>query len=209
MKRQLIHSLTYRILIFSLTFLRSWRLAACLSLGLASIVSAAEPVTLDALVAETVAKNPEVQFYEAEIAAARGGRTTAGQWENPELSTELGRKNVRDLGGNHLGDGPIWSVSISQTFEFPGRLSLRKALANGQIELAELGLEQFRAALAMRARALGYQLMAAKQRADAGRVVIHPLALRYTFKGDIATALSPVLDKIERQIGRASCRERV
>jgi cobalt-zinc-cadmium efflux system outer membrane protein len=132
-----------------------------------STAAEAEPMTLDALVADTVAHNPELKFYEAEIAAARGGRRTAGQWDNPELSTELGRKDVSDLRGNHLGDGPLWSVSISQKFEFLGRLGLRKALANGQIELAELGLEQFRAGLAMRARALGYQLMAATQRSEA------------------------------------------
>ena len=40
---------------------------------------AAEPVPLDALVAETVARNPELKFYEAEIAAAKGGRVAAGE----------------------------------------------------------------------------------------------------------------------------------
>jgi len=123
------------------------------------------------LVDEVIAKNPELKFYEAEIAAARGGRRTAGEWANPELSTELGRKSVRDLGGNHLGDGPIWGVSLSQTFQFPGRQSLRKAIANRQIDLAQLGYEQFRAALALRARSLGYQLLAAQQRADAAAEV--------------------------------------
>ena len=140
-------------------------------IGSIATATAVEPVALDALVAEIVARNPEVRFYEAEITAARGGRVTAGAWDNPELSSELGHKNARDLGGNHIGDGPVWSVSISQTFEFPGRLGLRKAIANRQIELAELGLHQFRAGLAMRARALGYQLMAAKQRADAAAEV--------------------------------------
>ena len=146
-------------------------LAAGLLLALGGPLSAAEPVALDALVAETVARNPELKFYEAEIAAARGGRTTAGEWANPQLSSDLGHKSVRDLDGHHIGDGPIWAVSISQTFEFPGRLSLRKALANRQIQLAELGLEQFRAALAMRARSLGYQLLAAQQRAEAAAEV--------------------------------------
>ncbi|MBI1818139.1 MAG: TolC family protein [Deltaproteobacteria bacterium] len=125
------------------------------------------PVAVDALVAETVARNPELQFYEAEIAAARGGSTSAGAWANPELGSELGHKSVHDLGGNNIGDGPSWSVSLSQTFEFPGRLSLRKAIANRQVELAELGLQQFRAALAMRARSLAYRLLAAQQRAAA------------------------------------------
>ena len=87
-------------------------LAAGLLLAVATAVAAAEPVTLDALVADTVDRNPEVQFYEAEISAARGGRMTAGAWANPELSSELGHKQVRDLSGNSIGDGPIWSVSV-------------------------------------------------------------------------------------------------
>lgn len=105
--------------------------------------SAAEPIPLSTLVAETVAKNPELKFYEAEIAAAKGGRMTAGEWANPELSGELGSKRVHDLAGNKIGDGPVWAVSLSQTFEFPGRISVRKAIANRQVELAQLGLEQF------------------------------------------------------------------
>jgi len=138
-----------------------------LTLTSAASVPATESITLDALVAETVAKNPELQFYEAEIAAARAGRVTAGAWANPELSGELGYKRVDELGGNHISDGPSWSVSLSQTFEFPGRLNLRKAIASRQIKLAELGLQQFRAALAMRARSLGYRLLAAQQRTEA------------------------------------------
>ena len=132
---------------------------------------AAEPIALDTLVEQTVAKNPELKFYEAEIAAAKGGRATAGEWTNPELGAELGNKRVHDLAGNKIGDGPVWSVSLAQTFEFPGRINLRKAIANRQIELAQLGLEQFRAALAARARALGYSLLAAQQRAEAAREV--------------------------------------
>lgn len=130
-----------------------------------------KPVALDTLVAETVANHPELKFYEAEISAAKGGRRTAGSWSNPEINASLGRVSARDLNGSNLGDGPVWSVSVSQTFEFPGRQGLRKAIANRQIELAELGLEQFRAALAVRARALGYELMAAQQLAQATREV--------------------------------------
>src|SRR5262245_59515271 len=113
-----------------------------LFLALAAPLSAAAPVPLEALVAEAVASNPELHFYEAEIAAARGERITAGAWANPELSTDLGHKSVRDLDGNGIGDGAIWGVSLAQTFEFPGRLSLRKALANRQIELEELGFDR-------------------------------------------------------------------
>ena len=153
--------------------LHTWtrRIAAGLLIFFATTLSGAEPITLDALVAETLASNPELKFYEAEIAAARGGRRAAGEWANPELSGELGNKRVRDLDGNKLGDGAVWSVSLSQTFEFPGRVSLRKAIANRQIELAELGLEQFRGALAVRVRSLGYKVMAAQQRSEAAQEV--------------------------------------
>ena len=44
---------------------------------------------------------------------------------------------------------------------------------------------------------------AAKQRAETtppGRVMVHPLAVRYTFKGDLEKSLAPVLDKIERRL---------
>ena len=146
-------------------------LAAAVSFFIGAGHCSAEPVALETLVSETVAKNPELKFYEAEIAAAKGGRITAGEWANPELGAELGSKRVRDLAGNKLGDGPVWSVSLAQTFEFPGRINLRKAIANRQIELAQLGLEQFRAALAARVRTLGYQVLAANQRAEAAREV--------------------------------------
>lgn len=127
--------------------------------------------TLDDLVAETVAGNPELKLYQAELAAARGRKLAAGAWSNPELSAELGHKRIEDLGGNRLGDGPAWSVSIAQTFEFPGRLALRKAIADRQVAVAEIGLEQFRDALARRARRLGYEVIAARQRADAAEEV--------------------------------------
>ena len=151
------------------TFARS--LAAGAFIFITAGLCTAEPIALETLVNETVAKNPELKFYEAEIAAAKGGRITAGEWANPELSAELGSKRVRDLAGNKIGDGAVWSVSLAQTFEFPGRINLRKAIANRQIELAQLGLEQFRAALAARVRTLGYQVLAAQQKAEASREV--------------------------------------
>ena len=104
------------------------------------------PVTLDELVNEALAKNPELKFYEAEIAAAKAGRKTAGLLANPELSSSVGQKAAR--GGGLSAEGVAWSVSVVQPFEWPGRLGLRKAIANRDIELAELGYERFKVALA-------------------------------------------------------------
>lgn len=124
---------------------------------------------LDVLVADALEKNPELKFYEAELAAARGGRTTAGVLANPELTGSIGQKTV---GGDGLSaEGVAWSVSVMQPFEWPGRLGLRKAIANHDIELAELGLARFRAALAARVRTVGYGLYAAQEKAVAAREV--------------------------------------
>ena len=67
-------------------------------------------------------------FYSAEIAAAKGEARTAATWANPELSTTIGDK--RATGGGPAGEGVAWSVSVRQTFEWPGRIPLRKAIAN-------------------------------------------------------------------------------
>ncbi len=125
--------------------------------------------TLEALVAEVVEGNPELNFYRAEIAAAKGERRTAAAWANPELSASLGRKQVR--GGGLSDEGLAWSVGVQQTIEWPGRIPLRKALANHQVQLAELGLAQFKAALAGRARALACSMFAAQEKEAAVREV--------------------------------------
>ena len=126
------------------------------------------PVTLNALVAQALAENPELKFYEAEIAVAKGERKTAGTWANPELSSELGRKRVR---GTLSAEGMAWALSVQQTFEWPGRIPLRKAIADRSVQLAEAGLEQFKAALAAQVRQKGFALFAAQRREAAAAEV--------------------------------------
>ncbi len=133
--------------------------------------AATNQVLLDDLVSEALEKNPELNFYRAEIAAARGGRKSAGAWQNPEVGAELGQKRAKDSSGALLGEGAAWAVSVSQTFEYPGRLSLRKAIANRDIQLAELGFAQFKLALAARVRSLGYNIFSAQEKLAAAREV--------------------------------------
>jgi len=128
-------------------------------------------VTLDELVNEALAKNPELNFYRAEIAAAKGERKTAGALPNPEAEVDLGQKRVSDSHPGFSGEGLAWSVSVSQSFEYPGRLALRKAIANKQVELAALGLAQFKSALASRVRNLGYALFISQQKAQSAQEV--------------------------------------
>ena len=126
-------------------------------------------LTLETLVTDVLEHNPELNFYSAEIVAAKGQARTAAIWANPDLFSTIGGKRV--TGDGPAGEGIAWTVSVRQTFEWPGRIPLRKAIANQQIQLAELGLTQFKAALAGRARSVAYALFAAQQKAAAAREV--------------------------------------
>ncbi|MFO1460523.1 MAG: TolC family protein [Verrucomicrobiota bacterium] len=128
-------------------------------------------VSIGDLVRETVSHNPELRFYEAEITAARAQRTSAGLPQNPVLSSDVGPMRTRDRDGTLAGEGVAWSVSVLQPIEWPGRIGLRKAIANRDIELAELGLARFRANVAARTRVLAFGLFAARERATAAAEV--------------------------------------
>lgn len=150
-------------------------------------------VSVDALVAEALEKNPEHNFYRAELAAAKAGRKTAGTWPNPEVSGAVGQKTVRGDGPD--GEGVAWSASVLQPFEWPGRIGLRKAIANRDIELAELGYGRFKTALASRVRFLGYSLNAAQEKAAAAREVAERLrALREVLVQRDPAGLTPLLE---------------
>jgi cobalt-zinc-cadmium efflux system outer membrane protein len=157
------------------------------------------PVTIESLVTQALAENPELKFYEAEIAAAQGEKRTAGAWQNPEISGELGAK--RTIGDGLDAAGVVWAASIQQTFEWPGRVSLRKAIANRQIKLAEQGLEQFRSSLASAVRKRAYELLAAQQqKAAAAEVAARGEELVATLvqrePAGVAPLLEPALSRL-------------
>src|SRR4029450_6209207 len=127
--------------------------------------------TPEALVKQALQQNPELNFFVAEIAAAKGAARTAVTLRNPELSTQFGYKNSRENSGGASGDGAILALSFSQTFEYPGRIALRKAIANHDVALAELHLQQFRLTLAARVRTLAYGISSAQQKSVAAREV--------------------------------------
>jgi outer membrane protein, heavy metal efflux system len=169
-------------------------LFASVAASCASAQSAA-PRRVDDLVSEVLAHNPELAFYSAELDAARAAHTAAGTRENPSLSVEVGRKRVTDATGALAGEGTAWSVSLAQPFEWPGRLALRKAIANRDVALAELGLARFRAALAQRTRTLAHSLRAAQARAAAtADVATRYRALRELFLARDPGGITPLLE---------------
>src|SRR5262249_41286793 len=141
----------------------------------ASAILLAGPTSLaetpEALVKQALQRNPELNFFVEEIAAAKGGVRTARTVRNPELNSEIGYKNSRENSGGASGDGAIVALSLSQTLEYPGRIALRKAIANHDVQLAELHLQQFRLTLAARVRTLAYSISSARQKSTAARDV--------------------------------------
>jgi len=119
------------------------------------------------MVQQALQRNPELNFFVAEIAAAKGGVRTAGTLRNPELTTEAGYKNSRENSGGSTGDGAVLALSVSQTIEYPGRIALRKAIANHDLALAELHLQQFRLTLSARVRSLAYAMSGANEKTKA------------------------------------------
>jgi cobalt-zinc-cadmium efflux system outer membrane protein len=175
-----------------------------LSVLLLPNLNAAVPasLTLDALVTGVLERNPELAFYRAEIAAAKGEQRAAKALANPELSVSGGLKRAKDIAGNVLGEGGAWTVALQQPFEWPGRLALRKAIADRQLALAELGLENFRASLAARARTLAFAVFAAQQQADAANEV----AVRLQALAEVVVQRDPagVTPRLEQRIIEAT-----
>jgi cobalt-zinc-cadmium efflux system outer membrane protein len=157
--------------------------------------TATNVVALETLVTEALEKNPELKFYEAEITAARADAKNATRLAPPELDATVGHKRAYDGAGRLLGDGVAWSVGLKQPFEWPGRTGLRKAIANRDVALAELGLARFRSTLAGKVRALAHDLAVAQQRAASGRAVAERLReLRETLVARDPAGLTPLLE---------------
>ncbi len=106
-----------------------------------------------------------LKFYEAELTAARADQKIAGRLPNPQFTPAVAQKRTTDPFNSVAGAGVAWTVAVSQSFEWPGRMALRKSIASRQVALAETGLDQFRTALAARARTLAYDLSVALQKA--------------------------------------------
>ena len=177
-------------------------LAAGLWLLATTSFHAQERQTLDGLAAMALGNNAELHAYEAEVAAVKGQRTQAGFFKNPEVSVEIGEREVRDSESVLQGNGTTFSVSIMQTFEFPGKGTLRKAIANKNIEIAELGLEQFRLALSGQVRVLALEYLAAEREAGAAESIYgrsNQLARQLSSQGDFGAKL-----KIETRLLQAS-----
>jgi len=96
------------------------------------------------------------------------------------------------------GSGAVLSLSVSQPIEYPGRIALRKAIANHDLALAELHLQQFRLTLAARVRSLAFASTSAQERTRA----VQGVASRTQVLNDVLKErpLAGVAPQLEAQI---------
>lgn len=167
--------------------MRSLLFSSLLLAGIPLLPAATPPApkSIEHLVSQTLATNPEIRFYEAEVAKAKADRSIAGRQENPTIDLQVGKNRV--YGPDGSSDGLAFSASLAQPIEWPGRLGLRKAIANRDIMLAELGLERFRFHLASRVRVLAYTLVAQQDVATAASEV----ATRYASLREVMVQREP------------------
>lgn len=166
-----------------------------LALGAVHAAETPPAVSVETLTTQIIRGHPELKFYQAEIAAAQAAGRAKTALSDPELSLDLGRKRVRDATGAAAGEGAAWSISVTQTFEWPGRMALRKAIAGHQVQLAQLGLARFEQALGARTRTLAFGLFAAQAKADAVREVADRFtALKETFLAREPAGITPQLE---------------
>ena len=141
----------------------SWPLLLAVALGSTLVLPAksqnTNAVALDDAIRLAQVDNPEIRVLAADISAARGEATTAKTWPNPEISVAPGFKTVRDPSDTQFhGD-----FGLEQTFEWPGKRALRRAVAEKSIAMRQLALDGFRAQLAIQVRRAYHVLLATRE----------------------------------------------
>ncbi|MBI3427897.1 MAG: TolC family protein [Acidobacteria bacterium] len=116
-------------------------------------------LTLDAAIRYALDSNPDIRVLSADIASARGEVTTAKTWQNPEVSVAPGFKSVRDPSTTEFhGD-----FGLEQTFEWPGKRALRRAVAEKNVAVRQLALAGFRSQLAIQVRRAYFTVLATRE----------------------------------------------
>ena len=116
-------------------------------------------LTLDVAIRLALENNPDIRVLSADIASARGEVTTAKTWENPEISISPGFKTIRDPSDTQFhGD-----FGLEQTFEWPGKRALRRALAEKNVDVRQLALAGFRSQLAIQVRRAYFTVLGTRE----------------------------------------------
>ena len=125
------------------------------------VAATTHALTLEQARGRAETNNPAFQVLQSEIAAAEGAKTGAGMRTNPELT--IGPGVVRSTGEGRTSYRVRGELGFSQTFEFPGKRTLRILLADGEIGLRRLALDGFRQQLGIEVRRVFLQALVARE----------------------------------------------
>ena len=117
---------------------------------------AAEPLQIDAVLAEIRASNPQLRGARTRVEATRERLPQAAAWDDPRVGVDVERSNRRL---NSYNDAE-WMVS--QTIPVTGKIAQRKQATNAEIASADAAVRQVELDLEMRARAAYYRLARAE-----------------------------------------------
>ncbi|MDD2677066.1 MAG: TolC family protein [Methylacidiphilaceae bacterium] len=125
---------------------------------------------LRALVAEARSENPDYRSYETAIQAAEGQFVQVKMVPKPQVVAFVGPY----LSGGGAGQtvlGYQQEFELLQPFYFPGKVSLRKAVARRDVILAQLLLQEFGLSLEVAVRSLAQQVAVTVAGAAAAREI--------------------------------------
>jgi outer membrane protein TolC len=119
---------------------------------------------LDSLVALALRTSPAIQAADAQVHAAMASSRSAGTRPDPMLMLGLVNVPIAEPGFSDVMTMKM--VGISQTFPFPGKLSLQTRAATDEVTVARAALEAARLDVAAKVKAAYYQLAFADHALD-------------------------------------------
>jgi outer membrane protein TolC len=131
---------------------------ALLGLLAAGVTQAAEPLTLDQVLADVRARNPQLRSAAALAAADRERVKQAGTWEDPVAGLEIQREST-----NRLASYDAAEFSLSQKIPLAGTRERRRALAAAQADVSAAAIRTRDLALVFEARDAFFQLLRARE----------------------------------------------
>lgn len=183
-------------------FLRSCGTVLFSFLWLIENSSAQEELSLQQAVDLALRQNPQLVLAQQEIAAAQARSTLAGALPPAEIFSRFNEISFDFAAVNEI------EIGLSQDFEFPGKRSGRKAVANAGRQITELQLARLRVLLAAEVKKRYYENLLAHENFASQQFAVQLLEdlqrlLTERYQSGAASYLDVVRARIELGRGRS------
>ncbi|MDZ7344931.1 MAG: TolC family protein [candidate division KSB1 bacterium] len=183
-------------------FLRSCVAVLFAFLFLINKSGAQEKLSLQEAVDLALRQNPQLALAQQEIAAAQGQSVLAGALPPAEIFSRVNEINF------DFSEQDEIEIGLSQSFEFPGKRSNRKAVALAGRQIAELQLARLRALLTAEVKKRYYENLLAKENFTSQRFAVQLLddlqrLLTERYQSGAASYVDVVRSRIELGRGRS------